>query len=87
VTPNGRRCWRGAVEGLRQRVGLRVWSLVQQEEAELVAQAREALGTDRFDEVYAAGSRLSQQDAVAAVRDRHGTPAPAPPSPRQSTTP
>ena len=32
----------------------------------------EALGADRFDEVFAAGSRLNQQDAVAAVRDRHG---------------
>jgi hypothetical protein len=25
-----------------------------------------------LDEVFAAGARLNQQDAVAAVRDRHG---------------
>ena len=37
-----------------------------------MAQIREALGADRFDELFAAGSRLNQQDAVAAVRDRHG---------------
>jgi hypothetical protein len=35
-------------------------------------QIGEALGADRFDELFAAGSRLNQQDAVAAVRDRHG---------------
>ena len=33
---------------------------------------REALGQDRFDELFAAGSRLNQQDAVTAARDRHG---------------
>ena len=57
----------GAVDGLRRRVGLRPWPLLRQDEAELVAQIRQALG-DRFDEPYAAGSRLSQQEAVAAVR-------------------
>ena len=31
---------------------------------------------DRFGQVSAAGSRLTQQEAVAAVRDRHGTAAP-----------
>ena len=41
-------------------------------EAELVAQVRQALGSDRFDQAFAAGSRLSQQEAVAAVRDRRG---------------
>jgi predicted ATPase len=68
----------GAVEGLRQRVGLRPWPLIRREEAELVAQVRQALGADQFDEPYAAGSRLSQQEAVAAVRDqrRAGTAAP-----------
>jgi hypothetical protein len=35
----------------------------------MVDQLREALG-DQFDEPYAAGSTLSQQEAVAAVRDR-----------------
>ena len=68
----------GAADGLRRRVGLRAWPLLRREEAELVAQVRQALGADRFDQAYAAGSRLSQQEAVAAVRDRHarsaGTP-------------
>ncbi len=62
----------GAAAGLRQRVGLQTWPLLRREEAELVAQVRQALGADRFDQVYATGSRLSQQEAVAAVRDRRG---------------
>jgi hypothetical protein len=37
-----------------------------------VAQVREALGTDRFNEVFDAGARLNQREAVAAVRDRRG---------------
>jgi predicted ATPase len=68
----------GAAEGLRRRVGLRVWPLLRREEAELVAQVRPALDAGRFDEMYAAGSRLSQQEAVATARDwrRAGTAAP-----------
>ena len=62
----------GAADGLRRRVGLQVWPLLRREEAELVAQVRQALGTDQFDQLYAAGSKLSQQEAVAAVRDRRG---------------
>src|SRR5262245_44926020 len=62
----------GAAEGLRRRVGLRVWSLLGQEEAELVARVRKALGTDSFDQLYAAGSRLSQQEAGGAIRERPG---------------
>jgi predicted ATPase len=66
----------GAAEGLRERVGLQAWPLLRREEAELVAQVREALGADQFGQMTAAGSRLSQQEAVAAVRDRPGTAAP-----------
>jgi tetratricopeptide (TPR) repeat protein len=62
----------GAAEGLRRRVGLRVWPSRRQGEAELVARIREALGQDRFDEMFAAGARLNRQAAVTAVRDRHG---------------
>ena len=62
----------GAAEGLRRRVGLRAWPLLRRDEADLVAQVRQALGADRFDQPYAAGSRLSQQEAVAAVRARPG---------------
>jgi tetratricopeptide (TPR) repeat protein len=60
----------GAADGLRRRGGLRAWPILRQTEAELVAQIRQALGTDRFDQVYADGTRLKQREAVAAVRDR-----------------
>jgi tetratricopeptide (TPR) repeat protein len=46
----------GAAEGLRQRVGLRTWPLQRQGEAELVAQLHQALGADRFDQVFAAAA-------------------------------
>ena len=62
----------GAAEGLRRRAGLRAWPMLRQGEAELVAQVRQALGADRFDQVSAAGARLTQRDAVAAARDRRG---------------
>jgi len=48
-----------------------VWGSARQE-AEQVIQTRETLGADRFEEVFAAGSRLSQQVAVTAARDRSG---------------
>jgi predicted ATPase/class 3 adenylate cyclase len=60
----------GAAEGLRQRVGLRAWPLQRQGEAQMVAQIRQALDADRFDEVFAAGARLNRREVVAAVRDR-----------------
>jgi tetratricopeptide (TPR) repeat protein len=68
----------GAAEGLRRRVGLRAWPLQQQGEAELVARIRQALGADRFDQVFAAGVRLNRQEAVAAVHDRRGAGTTAP---------
>jgi tetratricopeptide (TPR) repeat protein len=67
----------GAADGLRRRVGLRALMLLRRPEAELVAQVRQALGADRFEEVFAAGARLTQQEAVAAVRDRRGAGAAA----------
>jgi len=63
----------GAAEGLRQRVGLHAWPMLRQGEAELMALGRQTLGADRFDQALAAGSRLSQREAVAAVRDRRST--------------
>ena len=68
----------GAAEGLRQRVGLRAWPMLRRGEAELVAQVRQTLGADRFDQAFAAGSGLSQQEAVAAVQGRRGTGTQAP---------
>ncbi|HEY7360684.1 MAG TPA: tetratricopeptide repeat protein, partial [Streptosporangiaceae bacterium] len=63
----------GAAEGLRQRVGLHAWPMLRQDETELVAQGRQALGAAGFDRAFAAGSGLSQREAVAAVRDWRGT--------------
>jgi tetratricopeptide (TPR) repeat protein len=63
----------GAAQGLRQRVGLHAWPMLRRGEAELMAQGRQRLGADRFDQAFAAGSGLSQREAVAAVRDRRGT--------------
>jgi predicted ATPase len=62
----------GAAEGLRQRVGLRAWPLQRQGEAQMVAQIRQALDADRFDQVFAAGARLNLREVVAAVRDSRG---------------
>jgi predicted ATPase len=63
----------GAAEGLRRRVGLRAWPMLRRGEGELVGQVRQALGTDRFETVFAAGARLSQREAVAAVQSRRDT--------------
>ena len=65
----------GAAEGLRRRAGLRAWPILRQGEADLVAQVRQALGADHFDQVFATGTRLTQRDAVAAAR---ASTAPAP---------
>jgi predicted ATPase len=63
----------GAAEGLRRRVGLSAWPLLRRLEAERVAQVRRRLGDRRFDQAFSAGSRLSQQEAVATVRNQNGT--------------
>jgi predicted ATPase len=58
-----------ASDGVRRRAGLRAWPTVQEIDAALVSQTRLALGAQRFDELSAAGARLSQREAVAAARD------------------
>jgi predicted ATPase len=63
----------GAAEGLRQRVGLRAWPLQQQGDAQLVAQIRQVVGADQFDQNFAAGLRLNRQQAIAAVSDSRST--------------
>ena len=63
----------GAAEGLRGRAGLRTWPVLRRGEADLVNQARQALGDERFTQAFTAGSALSQQQAVAAIRDRAGS--------------
>jgi predicted ATPase len=60
----------GAAEGLRKRVGLQAWPMLRQGEADLVAQVRQSLDAQRFEQAFSAGTRLSQREAVAAVRDR-----------------
>jgi predicted ATPase len=63
----------GAADGLQRRVGLRAWPMLRQGEAELTDQIRQAQDPDRFSKMTAAGSRLSQQQAVAAIWRQHGT--------------
>jgi predicted ATPase len=63
----------GAAVGLRKRVGLQAWPMLRQGEAELVTQIRQTLDAHRFDQAFSAGTRLSQREAVAAVRDRSGS--------------
>ena len=57
----------GAVDGLRQRVGLQLWPILRPRRQERVANARASLGDERYEQVYAAGRTLSYQEAVAAV--------------------
>jgi hypothetical protein len=63
----------GAAEGLRRRVGLAAWPNLRQLEADLVARVRHRLGGSQFDQAFSAGSRLTQREAVAIVRDQRGT--------------
>jgi predicted ATPase len=60
----------GAADGLRQRAGLRAWPILRRGEADVAAQIRQVLGAERFDQVFASGSGLSQREAAAAVRGR-----------------
>ena len=62
----------GAAAGLHRRTGFSTWPILRRGEAELAAQIRQALGDDRFGQAFAAGSRLSQQEAVAVIRDQPG---------------
>jgi ATP/maltotriose-dependent transcriptional regulator MalT len=68
----------GAADGLHRRAGLRAWPMLRPTQTELTAKLRQALGADRLDQVFSVGSRLSQQQAVAAVQDRRATRAQTP---------
>jgi predicted ATPase len=57
----------GAAEGVRRRAGLREWPAMRIGQADLATQVRQALGDERFNELFAAGARLSQREAAAAV--------------------
>jgi predicted ATPase len=67
----------GAIDGLRQRAGLGVWPAPRRGETDLAAEIRQALGTDRFDQLYAAGARLSRREAAAAAPRDQRTDTPA----------
>jgi predicted ATPase len=58
----------GATDGLRRRAGLRAWPTTRPREAELLTGVRQEVDADDFTEVFAAGSELSQRQAVALVR-------------------
>jgi predicted ATPase len=64
----------GAATVLRRRAGLRVWPVVRRGSADTITQVHDALGGDRFDQLFAVGTRLNQQQAVAAVRQRRAAP-------------
>ena len=63
----------GAAEGMRRRAGLRVWPTLRYAETELVARLRQALGAERFDQAFSAGSGLSRREAVTDARSQPGT--------------
>jgi predicted ATPase len=63
----------GSAEGLRRRAGVRVWPTLRPSEDELVTQVRQTLGTERFDQAFSASAGLTQQEAVAIVRDQRRT--------------
>jgi len=63
----------GVADGLRLRAGLRAWPMLRPTKTELLTKLRQALGADRLDQLFSARSRLSQQQAIAAVQDRRGT--------------
>ena len=67
----------GAAEGLRGRAGLRTWPMLRRGEAQLATQIRQTLGSGRYDQAFAAGARLSQQEAVAAIKGPARSPHPA----------
>jgi hypothetical protein len=48
--------------------------MLRQREDDLVHAVREALGTDRFEATFAAGSQLSRRDAIAAVGEPRTRP-------------
>jgi predicted ATPase len=62
----------GAAQGLRERVGLRPWPMLRRGEGELITELREALGPDRFEGAFAAGTGLNQREAIAVAREVHG---------------
>jgi len=63
----------GAAEGLRQRVGLRVWPLATAGGSPGGGANPAGAGRGPVDQEFAAGVRLSRQQAIAAVREPRST--------------
>jgi hypothetical protein len=57
----------GAADGLRQRAGLRAWPSTRRGEAELVTHVEQEIDPRDFADAFAAGSELSQHEAIALV--------------------
>jgi len=66
----------GVAEGLRRRSRIRTSPTVRYFEDEVVAQGREVLGAERFDQAFAFGLPLTQREAVAEVRGLRDAGAP-----------
>jgi predicted ATPase len=58
----------GAADGLRRRSGLRVYASMRGDR-DLAAAVRRATGVERFDELFATGSRLRRADVLDLARD------------------
>jgi tetratricopeptide (TPR) repeat protein len=63
----------GAADGLRRRAGLRAWPSMRRGEEELATRVAQETEPGVFKDAFAAGSGLSQREAVALVR---GAPRP-----------
>jgi hypothetical protein len=61
--------------------------MLRQGEAELAGQIRQAQDPDRFTKMTEAGSRLSQQQALAAIWPQHGTGTARPSATRPAAAP
>lgn len=57
----------GAADGLRRRGGAMVWTSLRPD-ARIAEEIRGRLGADQFDQLFAEGSHLDQQQAVAAAQ-------------------
>jgi hypothetical protein len=63
----------GTADGLRRTAGLRAWPLTRRVEADLLAQVKQEIDPDPFDQAFSAGAELTRRQAIALVRgDRAG---------------
>ena len=57
----------GATSGLHERAGVRMWPSLRQSETELAGRLRDALGADRYEASFAAGTQLNRQQAIGIL--------------------